>query len=78
MTPQESVSRPPRIDIIHTVLESAREAGVTEYVEICRRLLAADRKGWRTHADRQDWNAVLEAYEEVCSREPADRNDDVD
>jgi hypothetical protein len=58
--------RPPRVDIVMAVLESARDAGAIEYVEICVRLLAANRKGWRAHADKGDWKAVLEAYEEVC------------
>ena len=57
---------PPRIDIVLVVLESARDAGATEYVEMCARLLGADRKGWRTHADKGDWKTILEAYEQVC------------
>jgi hypothetical protein len=54
------------------VLESARDAGATEYVGMCVRLLAADRMGWRSHADKGDWKAVLEAYEEVCQSSRSD------
>ena len=61
-----SVSRPPRMDIVDAVLESALDAGVTEYVSICRRLIVANRRGWNSHADKNDWKAVLEAYEDVC------------
>ena len=56
---------PPRRDIIRDVLESALDAGAQDYVAACRRLLSADLIGWRKHADRRDWQAVLEAYEDL-------------
>jgi hypothetical protein len=66
MMSRELDQRPPRVHIIAAVLESALDAGASEYVEMCRRLIVADRRGWRTHADQADCEAVLEAYEEIC------------
>ncbi len=60
---------PPRLDIIRQVLESALDAGAQEYVAACRRLLNANSRGWRKHADRRDWRAVLEAYDELRAGE---------
>ena len=74
MIAREQISTPPRVAIIHHVLESAREAGVTEYVAMCRRLISADLRGRRMHADRNDWKAVLEAYDELRDSEFADRS----
>lgn len=58
---------PPRLGIIRLVLESALDAGAEDYVTACRRLLGANLKGWRKHAERRDWQAVLEAYEDLCA-----------
>ena len=61
-----SVSRSPRMDLVHAVFESALDAGVTEYVSICRRLIVANRPRMERHADKHHWKAVLEAYEDAC------------
>jgi hypothetical protein len=68
---QDNCSRPPRLHIIHAMLESALDAGAQEYVATCRRLLHADLIGWRRHADREDWKAILEAYEDMRADESA-------
>jgi hypothetical protein len=63
--------RPPRLEIIRAVLESALDAGAQEYVAACRRPLRADLIGWRRHADREDWRVVLDAYEDMRAGESA-------
>ena len=71
MNGRNESSRPPRIDIIHAVLESALDAGATEYVHICGRLLAAERRGWKSMPTEPIGEAMLGAYEDVCGRENA-------
>jgi len=42
---------------------------MTKSVTMCRRLLAVDLRGWRTHAERNGWSADLEAYEDLRESE---------
>ena len=62
----------PKILIIEAVLESAFDGGAELYVAACRRLLRANLRSWRSHADVNDWRLVLEAYEELRDDETDD------
>lgn len=52
-------NRPPRMRIIWDVLESAKDNGDAIVIAACRRLINADRIGWRKHADPADYRLVL-------------------
>jgi hypothetical protein len=54
-----------KIFIVNSVLESSLGAGVEDYVAACRRLLWANLRGWRKHADRNDWKLVFNAYADM-------------
>jgi hypothetical protein len=41
------------------VLESAKNNGDDFVIAACRRLINADRIGWRKYADRRDYELVL-------------------
>lgn len=51
-----------RMDLIMTavwrVLERAKDAGDARVIAACRRLIEADRLGWRKYADRRDIEMV--------------------
>lgn len=53
----------PRMQIVWFTLEAAKDAGEAHVVATCRRLIEADRRGWRRHANRDDYRLVLEVYE---------------
>jgi hypothetical protein len=69
MSLQDNCLRPPRLDIVRVMLESALDTGAQEYVAACRRLLWADLIGWRRHAEREGWKIVLEAYKDMRADE---------
>lgn len=46
--------RTPRMRIVHSVLECAIDACDETVISACRRLIDADRRGWRRHASRSD------------------------
>lgn len=50
----------PRVAITLDVLEAARDAGDPMVIAACRRILAADRLGWRKHGDRRDLRLICE------------------
>lgn len=54
---------PPRMKIVWTTLEAAKDAGVHEIAAACRRIITADRIGWRKHGNPADYQMVREAYE---------------
>jgi hypothetical protein len=72
MNSQQNDIRPPRLDIIHAVLESALDSGVQNCITACRRLLRADLGGWRRHANRTDGQVVLDAYDDMRADEGRD------
>jgi hypothetical protein len=44
--------------LVWRVLEGAKDAGDAMVIAACRRLIVADRLGWRRHADMRDWRIV--------------------
>ena len=50
----------PRMKIVWAVLEAAKDAGDSTVIAACRRLIRADRIGWRRHHVPADWNLVKE------------------
>ena len=55
--------RPPRMRIVWDVLEAAKDNQDDHVIGACRRLIVADRLGWRKHADMRDWALVKEFVE---------------
>ena len=51
---------PPRTRIIWSVLEGAKDVQDETVVGACRRLIRADRLGWRKHHNPADWALVKE------------------
>lgn len=49
----------PRMQIVWEVLEAAKDAGDDFVLAACRRVIAADRIGWRKHGDKADLRIVL-------------------
>ena len=49
---------PPRMQIVWDVLERAKDAGDAVVTAACRRLIEANRLGWRKHHDPADWQLV--------------------
>jgi hypothetical protein len=47
------------------VLEAAKDAQDIIVINACRRIIAADRIGWRKHGDPADYRLVLEFYEAI-------------
>lgn len=60
--PTESAmpSYPPRMQIVWSVLEAAKDAGDTSVIAACRRIITADRIGWRKHGNPADLRLVME------------------
>lgn len=52
----------PRMQIVWSVLEAAKDAGDEILIAACRRLIVANRLGWKRHADPADYRLVLEFY----------------
>lgn len=53
----------PRLRIIWRVLERAKDCNDETVIAACRRLLRADRLGWRKHAQAHD-KALVFAFNE--------------
>jgi hypothetical protein len=51
-------SQPPRMRITWAVLEAAKDAGDEMVIAACRRVIAADRLGWRKHGNPADLKLV--------------------
>ena len=47
-----------RMQIVWNVLEAAKDNGDQMVIAACRRLIVADRIGWKKHAKRIDWELV--------------------
>jgi hypothetical protein len=52
----------PRMSITWQVLEAAKDAGDEWIIAACRRIISADRIGWRKHGRREDFQLILEFY----------------
>lgn len=49
----------PRMEIVWRVLERAIDAEDMDVIEACRRLIIANRLGWRRYTTATDWNIVF-------------------
>ena len=49
----------PKMGIVWSVLEAAKDNGDEFAIAACRRLIAADRLGWKKHAERSDIKLVM-------------------
>jgi hypothetical protein len=49
----------PRMQIVWQVLEAAKDAGDNFVIAACRRIIIADRIGWRKHGNAADLRLVL-------------------
>lgn len=49
----------PRMQMVWDVLEAAKDNRDEMAVAVCRRLIVADRLGWKKHADREDIRLVM-------------------
>jgi hypothetical protein len=52
----------PRMSITWQVLEAAKDAGDEFVIAACRRIICADRIGWRTHGRREDFRLICEFH----------------
>lgn len=52
----------PRMQITWEVLEAAKDAGDEFVIAACRRIITADRIGWRKHGNPADFRLVLAFY----------------
>jgi len=59
----------PRMEIIWRVLPRAIDAEDWTVIEACRRLIVANRLGWRRYTNAADWNLVM-SFDDLPS--PAD------
>lgn len=48
----------PRMQIIWSVLEAAKDAGDAAVAAACRRLIEANRRGWKAHHAPADYQLV--------------------
>jgi hypothetical protein len=48
----------PRMTIVWEILERAKDAGDEFVIAACRRLIIADRIGWKRHANKSDWTLI--------------------
>ena len=55
---QSLASEPPRMRITWAVLEAAKDAGDEMVIAACRRIITADRIGWRKHGNPADLELV--------------------
>lgn len=55
----------PRMTITWAVLEAAKDAGDDAVLAACRRIITADRIGWRRHGVPADYRLVLGFYEDA-------------
>jgi hypothetical protein len=56
-------SQPPRMRITWDVLEAAKDAGDEMVIAACRRIIVADRLGWRKHGNPADLELVYSLAE---------------
>lgn len=49
----------PRMQITWNVLEAAKDAGDEFVIAACRRIITADRIGWKKHGSAADYLIVL-------------------
>ena len=49
----------PRMQIVWQVLEAAKDNNDVLVINACRRLITADRIGWRKHHDPKDFAIVM-------------------
>ena len=56
----------PRMYITWTVLEAAKDAGDQMVIAACRRIIVADRIGWRTNGNPADFALVSKFYSDCC------------
>ena len=54
----DSTLMPLRMRIVAQVLERAKDAQDEVVIAACRRLIRADKLGWKKHADPHDWKLV--------------------
>ena len=52
----------PKMQIVWSVLEAAKDAGDELVVAACRRLIVANRLGWKKYADAADFKLVSSFY----------------
>lgn len=52
------ISQPPRMRITWAILEAAKDAGDEVVIAACRRVIAADRVGWRKHGNPADLELI--------------------
>lgn len=50
----------PRMQITWNVLEAAKDAGDEMVIADCRRIIVANRIGWRKHGNPADYALVME------------------
>jgi hypothetical protein len=55
----------PKMQIVWAVLEAAKDNGDEMFTKACRRIINADRLGWKAHGDQEDWKLVREMYESM-------------
>jgi hypothetical protein len=55
---QSHASEPPRVRITWAVLEAAKDVGDEMVIAACRRIIVAERIGWRKHGDPADLELV--------------------
>jgi hypothetical protein len=55
---QSCMSEPPRMRTTWAVLEAAKDAGDEMVIAACRRIIAAERIGWRKHGNPADLELV--------------------
>jgi hypothetical protein len=52
-------NQPPRMTITWEVLEAAKDAGDEMIIAACRRVITANRIGWRKHGNPADLRLIL-------------------
>lgn len=53
---------PPRMTMIWNVLEAAKDNDDQRVIAACRRLIVANRRGWKLHRDPADMAIVRSFY----------------
>lgn len=56
----EKHTQTPRMDNVWEVLGAAKDAGDQLAISACRRLIEADRRGWKRHHSPADYRMVLD------------------
>jgi hypothetical protein len=66
--PKDFIPQPPRMTITWEVLKAAKRVGDEPTIAACRRIIVANRRGWRMHGDAADlrqvyaFNAILHRH----------------